>query len=220
MSPTPESVKQQIESSDLGDRLRGVNQARELDPAIAYELIVQACKDGNARVRYAAFSQLDTLGNQNRQQTLELLRDALLNDPETDVQSAAADALGGLRMTEAFEDLQAIYESTDEWLLKFSIIAALGELGDPRSFELLTKAIESDITLVSTAAIGSLGELGDPRAVPLLLPYVDADDWQVRHRVTQALGQFDAPEAKAALEQLSQDTSSTVADAAKRHIPE
>lgn len=220
MSPTPESVKQQIESSDLGDRLRGVNQARELAPAIAYELIVQACKDDNARVRYAAFSQLDTLGDQNRQQTLELLRDGLLNDPETDVQSAAADALGGLRMTEAFEDLQAIYESTDEWLLKFSIIAALGELGDPRSFELLTKAIESDITLVSTAAIGSLGELGDPRAVPLLLPYVDADDWQVRHRVTQALGQFDAPEAKAALQQLSQDTSSTVADAAKRHIPE
>lgn len=220
MSPTPESVKQQIESSDLGDRLRGVNQARELEPAIAYGLIVQACKDGNARVRYAAFSQLDTLGNQDRQQTLELLRDALLNDPETDVQSAAADALGGLKLTEAFEDLRAVYESTDEWLLKFSIIAALGELGDPRSFELLTKAIESDITLVSTAAIGSLGELGDPRAVPLLLPYINADDWQVRHRVTQALGQFDTPEVIAALEQLSQDTSSTVAESAKRHIPE
>jgi len=200
--------------------LRGVNQARELDPAIAYGLIVQACKDGNARVRYAAFSQLDTLGDQNRQQTLELLLDALLHDPEADVQSAAADALGGLRMTEAFDELRSVYNSTDEWLLKFSIIAALGELGDPRAFELLTKAIESDITLVSTAAIGSLGELGDPRAVPVLLPYIDADDWQVRHRVTQALGQFDTPEAKAALERLSQDTSATVAEAAKRHIPD
>lgn len=218
MSPTPDSVKQQIESSDLGDRLRGVNQARELDPAIAYELIVTACKDSNPRVRYAAFSQLDTLGNQDRQQTFELLRDALFNDPEADVQAAAADALGGLKMTEAFEDLQAVYESTQEWLLKFSIIAALGELGDPRAFDLLAEAIQSDITLVSTAAIGSLGELGDPRAVPILLDYVEADDWQVRHRVTQALGQFETPEVKAALERLSQDTSATVADTARRHI--
>ncbi len=220
MSPTPESIKELIESSDLGDRLRGVNQARELDPAAGYKLIMQASQDDNARVRYAAVSQLDTLGDQNRQDTATLLRHLLLNDPETDVQSAAADALGGLKMTEAFEELQSVYNATDEWLLKFSIVAALGELGDPRSFDLLTQALESDITLVSTAAIGSLGELGDPRAVPFLLPYVQADDWQVRHRVTQALGQFDTPEVKAALTKLSQDTSATVADAAKRHIPE
>lgn len=219
MSPTPESVKQLIESSDLGARLSGVNQARELDPAIAYGLIVTACKDDNPRVRYAAFSQLDTLGNQNRQQTLELLRDALLNDPETDVQAAAADALGGLKLTEAYPDLESVYEATQEWLLQFSIIAALGEMGDPRAFDLLSRAIQSDITLVSTAAIGSLGELGDPRAVPILLDFVESDDWQVRQRVSQALGQFETPEVQAALERLSRDTSATVADTAKRHIP-
>ncbi|MGF1458523.1 MAG: phycobilisome degradation protein NblB [Leptolyngbyaceae cyanobacterium] len=219
MSPTPESVKQLIDSSDLGERLRGVNQARELEPAIAYPLVVKACQDENARVRYSAVSQMDTLGDQDRQQTVELLRQALLNDPEADVQSAAADALGGLKMTEAYEELKATYETTDEWLLKFSIVAAMGELGDPRSFDLLAQAIQSDISLVSTAAIGSLGELGDPRAIPLLLPYVQADDWQVRHRVTQALGQFDSPEVEAALQELSQDTSETVAEAAKRNLP-
>ncbi len=219
MSPTPESVKQLIESSDLGERLRGVNQARELETAIAYGLIVQASKDDNPRVRYAAVSQMDTLGHHDPKQSLALLRDALLNDPETDVQAAAADALGGLKMTDAFEDLQSVYNTTDEWLLKFSIVAALGEFGDLRAFDLLATALESDINLVSTAAIGALGELGDPRAVPLLLPYVQTDDWQVRHRVTQALGQFDRPEVKTALAQLSQDSSSAVADTAKRYIP-
>lgn len=220
MNPTPESVQQLIESSNLGERLSGVNQARDLDPASGYPLIVQACNDDNSRVRYAAVSQLDTLGNQDRPHTVSLLRDILFNDPEPDVQSAAADALGGLKVTEAFTDLQSAYDTTDEWLLKFSIVAALGELGDPRGFDLLLKALESDITLVSTAAIGALGELGDPRAVQILLPYVQADDWQVRHRVTQALGQFDTPEVTIALEQLSQDTSSAVADTAKRYIPE
>ncbi|MGD1929720.1 MAG: phycobilisome degradation protein NblB [Leptolyngbyaceae cyanobacterium] len=218
MPPTPESVKQLIESSDLGERLSGVNQARDIDPAIAYPLIVQACKDQNVRVRYAAVSQMDTLGQQDAQQSLDLLRHALLTDPEPDVQAAAADALGGLKMTEAFPDLASIYESTEEWLLQFSIVAALGEMGDPRGFDLLVTALDSDISLVSTAAIGALGELGDPRAVPLLLPYVQADDWQVRHRVIQALAQFDAPEAQTALEQLSHDTSEMVADAAKRHM--
>ena len=219
MSITPESVQQLIESSNLGERLRGVNQARELDPAVGYPLIVQACQDGNARVRYAAVSQLDTLGDQDRPQTIAMLREILFNDAEADVQSAAADALGGLKALEAFTDLQTVYNTTEEWLLKFSIVAALGEMGDPRAFDLLAQALESDIGLVSTAAIGALGELGDPRAVSLLLPYVQADDWQVRHRVTQALGQFDTPEVKAALEQLSQDTSSAVADSAKRYMP-
>ncbi|MBE7382640.1 MAG: HEAT repeat domain-containing protein [Leptolyngbya sp. SIO1E4] len=217
MSPTPESVKQLLASSNLGDRLRAVNQIRELDPAIAFELIQPACTDSNPRVRYAAISQMDTLGQQDRAKSLEILRHALL-DEEPDVQSAAADALGGLKMTETFDDLQSLYEGTEEWLVKFSIVAALGELGEPRSFDLLVSALDSDIHLVSTAAIGSLGELGDERAIPLLLPYAKADDWQVRHRVTQALSQFDSPEVRAALEQLSQDPSAAVADAAKHHM--
>jgi len=41
MSVTPESVKQMLSSENLGDRLRAVNQIRELEPAIAFELVQQ-----------------------------------------------------------------------------------------------------------------------------------------------------------------------------------
>ncbi|NER81975.1 MAG: HEAT repeat domain-containing protein [Leptolyngbya sp. SIO1D8] len=218
MSPTPASVKQLLASSDVGDRLRAVNQMRELDPAIAFELVQPACTDSSSRVRYAAISQMDTLGQQDLQKALDILRQALKTDPEPDVQSAAADALGGLKILEAFDDLRSVYEDTGEWLVKFSIVAALGEFGDPRAFELLVSALDSDIQLVSTAAIGALGELGDERAIPLLLPYVNADDWQVRHRVAQALSQFNSTETRAALEQLSQDSSAAVADTARYYI--
>ncbi len=218
MSPSPESVQQLLNSADLGDRLRAVNQARELDPAIAFGLIQTACQDSNPRVRYAAVSQMDTLGPQNPDIALSLLRQVLLTDPETDVKAAAADALGGLKMTDAFEDLKTIYETTEEWLLQFSIIAALGELGDVRAFPLLEAALQSETSLVITAAIGALGELGDPRAIPLLLPYATHGDWQVRQRVTQALSTFDTPEVKAALATLSQDTDTIVAETAKRHL--
>lgn len=218
MTITPESVQTLLQSEDFGQRLSAVNQLRQLDPAVAFEMIQPVLVDRNVRVRYAAVSQISTLGRQNPQIALELLRRCLLEDPEGDVQAAAADSLGALGLTEAFDDLQALYERSSEWLVKFSIVAALGELGDPRGFELLESALRSENELVKTAAIGALGELGDERAVPLLVPYVTDPDWQVRHRVTQALSHFKTPDARTGLERLSQDEYEPIAQEAKLYL--
>jgi HEAT repeat protein len=218
MTDTPESVQTLLSSEDFGERLRGVNQLRQLDPAIAFQLIQSVVGDRNVRVRYAAVSQLSTLGVQDLTLSLEVLRRCLLEDPEADVQSAAADSIGALKLTDAFEDLERLYHQSSEWLVQFSIIAALGELGDPRAFELLETALKSEIELVRTAAIGSLGELGDDRAVPLLLPFVSDPDWQTRYRVAQALNHFKSPEIQAALEKLSHDEMPPVAQEAKAFL--
>ena len=82
MSITPESVEQLLNSEDFGERLRAVNQLRQLEPAIAYKLIQIAINDKNVRVRYAAVSQVSTLGTQNLPNALEVLRHSLHNDPE------------------------------------------------------------------------------------------------------------------------------------------
>jgi HEAT repeat protein len=170
MSITPESVEQLLNSEDFGERLRAVNQLRQLEPAIAYKLIQIAINDKNVRVRYAAVSQVSTLGTQNLPNALEVLRHSLHNDPEPDVQAAAADALGALKLTDALEDLQQVYSSTSEWLVQMSIVAALGEMGDPKAFPMLEHALTSENELIQTIAISALGELGDKRALPLLLP--------------------------------------------------
>lgn len=218
MSVTPESVRDRLSSEDFGERLSALNQLRQLDPSIAFEIIQPAITDQSVRVRYAAVSQMSTLGRCNPSLALEILRRCLLEDPEPDVQAAAADALGALNLTDAYEDLEKLYQQTPEWLVKFSIIAALGELGDPRSFNLLETALQSDNGLIQTAAIGSLGELGDERAIPLLLPFVSNEDWQIRHRVTQALSRFNSPEARAALESLSEDPMELIAQEAKTYL--
>lgn len=218
MSITPESVKELLASEDFGQRLSAVNQLRQLDPAIAFELIQPAIADPSVRVRYAAVSQMSTLGKQNLALSLEILRRCLLEDPETDVQAAAADALGALKLTNAYEDLERLYHQTPEWLVQFSIIAALGELGDSRSFPLLETALNSDNELVKTAAIGSLGELEDERALPLLLPFVANADWQIRYRVAQALSHFDTPDVRVALQTLAQDDMEPVAQEAKTYL--
>ena len=218
MSITPESVKELLDSEDFGIRIRGLNQLREIETETAFKMVQPLITDENTRVRYAAVSQLDTLGSQNKQESLTILRDRLFNDPEPDVQAAAADAIGGLKLVEAYEDLANVFHDTSEWLVQFSIIAALGELGDSRGFDLLKEALESDNNLLQTAAIGSMGELGDNRAVPLLSTFVDSEDWQIRYRLAQALGRLGGDEAQAIIAKLANDESEQVAQEAKNNL--
>ena len=218
MTITPESVQELLDSEDFGMRIRGLNQLRQIDIDTAFEMVQPLITDDNTRVRYAAVSQLDTLGQNNKETSIAVLRDRLFNDPEPDVQAAAADAIGGLKLVEAFEDLANTFHNTSEWLVQFSIIAALGELGDPRGFDLLTEALNSDNNLLQTAAIGSLGELGDSRAVSLLSSFVDNEDWQIRYRLAQAMGRLGGDEAQAVIAKLAADESEQVAQEAKNNL--
>lgn len=215
MNTTPEAVRDLLKSEDFGQRLSAVNLIRQFEPAIAYELIQPALEDPNTRVRYAAVSQLATLGHHNTAAAHTILRDRLLKDPEPDVQAAAADSIGALKLTAAFPDLETVYHKTDQWLVQFSIIAALGELGEPQSMELLKTALQSDNDLIRTAAIGSLGELGDIQALPLLLPFINDADWQVRYRVVQALGRLNTADARKAIAALVDDPMQPVAEEAR-----
>ncbi len=72
------AIQELITSADVGDRLRGINQLRSLDPNDAFTLIQPLSQDENARVRYAAVSQIASLGHVNLNQAHDLLRDRLL----------------------------------------------------------------------------------------------------------------------------------------------
>lgn len=224
MAPSLEQIKQQLASEDLGQRLRAVNLLRDLDPKVAFELIQTVTSDSSARVRYAAISQFSTLGNQDKETSLTILRQTLYHDPEADVQAAAADAIGALKLEEAYDDLATAYNNTSEWIVQMSIVACLGELGVSRGFELLHQALQSDNSLVTLTAIGAMGELKDPRAIPLLLAFTDNDDWQVRHRLAQALSHYlntsQSDKVLPTLMTLANDSSEIVASTAKYYLPQ
>lgn len=218
MTVTPESVQELLNSENFGDRLSGLNQLRQLEPKIAFEMVQPLVTDVNTRVRYVAVSKFDTLGKQDLNKSLNILCDRLLYDGEPDVQAAAADALGGLKLVEAFPQLENRYRNSTEWLVQFSIIAALGELGAPEGFSLLEEALNSDNPLIKTAAISSFGELGDPRAIPLLIPFAEDSDWQVRYRLIQALARLGGEKSQAILAKLAQDEVEQVAKEAQSHL--
>jgi HEAT repeat protein len=215
MTITLESLKQRLLSAELGDRMRVMGEGRVLSIAERFELACLAKDDQNARIRYDAISQMSSLGQVDLAVSLEILRDRLRNDPETDVKAAAADSIAALKLTAAFEDLIAAYQASGEWLMQFSIIAALGELGDPRGYPVLVNALDHTESLVRVAAIGALGELGDPKAVEVLIPLAQHQDWDVRHRVVQALAQLGGDRAQSTLQELTKDSAPQVADAAK-----
>jgi HEAT repeat protein len=210
-----ESIELLINSENKGDRIKALNLIRELEPTIAFSYIKQLVTDNNTRVRYAAVSQLATLGSQDLAESLIILRDRLVNDPEPDVQAAAADSIGALKLTDAFDDLQKLYETTPEWLVQFSIVAALGELGDPRGLELLKTALTNETSLVQTAAIGAIGELGNPNGVESLIPFVTNPDWQIRYQLARSLRNLGGALAAQSLAILATDPVEQVAKEAQ-----
>jgi HEAT repeat protein len=223
MTQSLASFKQLLSSSDLGDRLKALNQSRSLPDPERFELVCIAGSDSSARIRYDALSQMSTLGQQDLAQAKQILSAALLNEnEEIDVRAAAADSIAALKLSDAFDLLQDSYHQTTEWLLQMSIVAALGELGDRRCLDLLTPALKNDNTLITIAAVGALGDLGDPQAIDLLANLVDHPEAEVRHRVVQSLAALadkanqpaDQDRAIATLQKLGQDQVEPIAEAA------
>ncbi len=210
-----EAITALVNSENKGDRIKALNLLRDIEPAIAFGYIKQLVTDKDTRVRYAAVSQLASLGGQDLAESSTILRDRLVNDPEPDVQAAAADAIGALKLTGAFDELLHLYQTTPEWLVQFSIIAALGELGEPRGLDLLKTALTSETTLVQTAAIGAIGELGDASAIESIIPFVTHPDWQIRYQLARSLRALGGDVARQNLAILATDSIEQVAQEAK-----
>ena len=162
MGISPEQIKQQLASEDLGQRLRAVNLLREIDPAVAFELIQTVTSDSSARVRYAAISQFSSLGNQDKETALTILRGALYHDPEADVQAAAADSIGALQLVEAYDDPAGVTASFNLNLLQ-RINRSLGADFDLSGFahKALWNAPESRIEMHLESLVDQTVRIGD-----------------------------------------------------------
>ncbi|MGK7911308.1 MAG: HEAT repeat domain-containing protein [Synechococcus sp.] len=212
---TIEELNQLASSENWGDRIKAINQARELSGDNALPLLSSLATDSNTRVRYAAISQIGTLELSDREKPISLLKDRLETDPEVDVRAAAAAALGDLKQPGTLQNLLAALQREDEWLMVLSIIAALGELGDLGAMDAILAAATDDNVLIRATAASALGDLGDERGLEALQTLATDSDWQTRHRVCISLGKIGGDSARALLESLAQDEEEQVAATAK-----
>lgn len=182
-----------FESADYIERIRAINRVEEttFTSLEIQQLVKLVTDDGNQQVRYAAISRLSNLDStrlsaDDSRNVLHAARYALANDKEPSCKAGAADLIAGLQLTDGFDDLIDTFAATDDWMLKFSIAAGLGEMGDPRAFDFLKGVLETDVDeqefLLITAAIGSLGELGDDRALPVIEKFLKHEDSSIQER--------------------------------------
>lgn len=186
------SVGKLLSSEDFLDRVRGINRIDEMADVSerVSALVPIATEDPNQQVRYAAISRISNfdataLSVEDGERVLNAARFVMMNDKESSCQSAAADLIAGLKLKDGFDDLVDMFNRTSDWMLKFSIAAGLGEMGDPKAFDFLVSVLnneqEQDFLLIA-AAIGALGELGDERGIPVVERFLTNEDSSIQER--------------------------------------
>ncbi|KAK4538239.1 hypothetical protein CDCA_CDCA16G4264 [Cyanidium caldarium] len=198
--PGADEIAVRLQSESPGERARGVHLLRYLEDPDRFNTLMNMLEDVDSQVRYAAVTLFATVGGYDRQRTKEAMLQVLRNEQEeATVRAGASDTLGALRMHEVLPDLEDAFRNSKDWVVRFSVIAALGELGAREAFPLLEEALQlgAEEPLVQLAAIGALGDLGDPRALPLLEPLLQSKDRSVAERAQIALDilktKLDAP---------------------------
>eukprot|EP00871_Galdieria_phlegrea_P002875 jgi/Galph1/3589/GphlegSOOS_G2307.1 len=184
-----DSVKDLAQSPDPSSRAQllirleqAVLQSRQLPDQQRLEVLLELVWDESLNVRYSAISQLSSVGIVDPYRTFSIICEVLKHEKEATLTAAAADVLFTLGIPEAFDELEKLYETTNDWIVRLSIVAGIGELKHPRSFDFLAKALRSSDELVVSTAIGALGELGDLRALDILEPLLQSKDATIRDR--------------------------------------
>ena len=208
-------IKVSLNSSNSQDRLKALTALREYEPDVVVPLLKSKLRDPEFLVR--SFVAMG-LGRKQRADAFEALLEMVKNDGDYNVRAEAANSLS-LYGQAAIPYLVEAFRANDHWLIRRSIIAALMELSDPEAlFEVSLIALNDQDLTVQESGIDCLGFLASSskraEALQELLLRVNADWWRVRLRVAKALRPFDAPEAKAALQQLRQDEDHRVVGAA------
>uniref|UniRef100_A0A7S1TDD5 Phycocyanin alpha phycocyanobilin lyase n=1 Tax=Compsopogon caeruleus TaxID=31354 RepID=A0A7S1TDD5_9RHOD len=185
------TLREMLTTGKRADRARAVNLARHLPPADCLDLLLEAVTSKDPQIRYAAISQMAEVGKTDPDRVMKVAAELLVADPESSVQSGAADVLASLQVPGAFDILEEALRNTKDWMLQFSILAGLGELGDQRAYDVLVEAMSSEEDLLRVAAVGALGELGDVRAIPLIEELAEkAEDPALRDRAQYALNRL------------------------------
>lgn len=102
------------------------------------------------------------------------------------------DALGMIADHRSAVALEELYEQERVDDIRASICKALGEIRDPESFNVLTKALE-DMIIVRIKAVIALGQLKEDGAILYLTPLLQDPSPELRYHATTALAEMGKP---------------------------
>jgi len=129
--------------------------------------------------------------------------------------TAAANALGTLRETDAVDALGASLQNDPDSTVQFTAAWALGQIGNPAAIEILTHALGKGSTAsVRGMAAWALGQIKDPSALMMLEYALNDPSSAVRNRAVWAIGMIRPDRASQTLLAALHDSEDAVRETA------
>ena len=138
----------------------------------------------------------------------------LLKDLNAEVREHASALLGTLKETEAIDPLIAALNQEDHDQVRFTIMAALANIGKKDIFPDLAKFISSQNWKDRYHVVDAIGMLGNEEAIPTLLKVLTDPHPKVRENAILSVGHFNDPEIIDTLVYLLEDEEIDVQGAA------
>lgn len=195
------------------DGLREAGHALGKMGKAAADLLLEALRDENGKVRREAARALGDIGDGR---ATEALTEVLQDDEDSDVREGAARALGEIGDGRAVQPLiKALRDQGSD--VRRGAAEALGNIGDAQAAQPLIDALRDKDSEVHIAAVEAVGQMGEP-AVELLIQALLDDDNEVRWGAVCALGEIgDARTVDALIEALV-DEDALVGEEAMRAL--
>ncbi|GBF81646.1 HEAT repeat domain-containing protein [Aphanothece sacrum] len=204
-------IETSLNNSDFQYRLKGISSLKDYPPEIAVPLLTSKLNDPEFLVR--SFVSMG-LGKQQTAESFAALLEIMKFDNTPNVRAEAANSLSLFGKCAA-SHLVLTFIQDDHWLVRRSIMAALGDLEcHSELFEVCLEGLADEDIIIQEAAVQALGTLTETRqqeaALSQLLALVGSQSERIRRQVAYALKRFDSPQVKEALSQLREDSNHQV----------
>lgn len=175
--------------------LKGLSLSGDTDRHAVIKLLIMAMRDHSWRVRKTAVSIL--LGEYEINEYIADLVGMLYLDDNAGARNSAIEALTELGK-KATPHLIEAFDTTNGDVRKF-VIDVLGGFRDPRSRDLLLRALKDEDENVSASAVEHLGALGDATVVDALIGILESGELWTAFPAADALGRIGDKSALPAL---------------------
>jgi HEAT repeat protein/DNA-binding beta-propeller fold protein YncE len=144
----------------------------------------KALKDPDEHVRSRAAAGLSNWSSENSAKQLL----TLLKDPSIEVRRNAATALAKAPKKEFLSTILEVLEDESDESIQLSLIQAVGQIGSPKSADVLYGLSRTERTDVRISALAALTKVNDKRAMPTLIRMLDDPDEKIREKATAGIG--------------------------------
>jgi HEAT repeat protein len=212
-------IETELQNPDFQYRLKAISALKEYPPNVATPILIRHISDPEFLVRTFVAREL---GRHQTSESFAALLQIILLDNTPNVRAEAANSLSLFGRVAASHLVKTFFRD-DHWLVRRSILAALVEMECPEEvLEVCSIGLDGDDAAVQESSVDALGALSETRqcesALAQLLTLKNSELEYIRIRVAYALKHFKAIAAKAALNQLRQDSDYRVVGAAMEDL--